>query len=479
MHRLNSIPIKQYYKMVRVLQTFENREYLRKIGCKLPKTICPDVKTSSVSLLYKHVSAFDLGIVTEHLLCQDKIITFDMLNDIIDKVSGTRLSNDLIKRKPIVNYIECINTTRNLLHQEFNGKVYYQKELTRDGSCIIGHPDAMTNTQIFEIKTTRQLKKSWKSFLCQLFSYAALSPHIQTVYLVLPLQQYIWSYDLTQWKHKDGFWNLMKEFRSLTFEQQHLLSILTHKFPIGDHVLKEKTVEHTLLKLIYQEETHRPYQIMFSQSTKLSVDDTDLAKSSLLIQQFNIRLYIHSPYMLNLCIEPYTQDDYVVECMKKHLDIGKCLGSQGVVIHVGKQCKRDSNEAWNNMVINMRRCIEYATEDCPVLIETPAGQGSETLRDIETFMKFVEEINDPRMKICVDTCHVFASGQCPYDYLQAILSNDSWKKHLKLLHYNDSYGKCGSCVDRHAQLGTGLINHDILIRCAELCYLHNIDMLCE
>ena len=465
--------------MTRVLKTFENREYYRKLGFKLPKTECPTLKTASIALLYKYISAFDLGIITEALLCQSQPITYDLFDSMVRKVCDTHLDVKLKTHKQIQRYLEYVNDTHTIFHQQIQSPVEYQKELRRENCEIIGHPDAWTKHDIFEIKTTRQLKKSWKSFLCQLFSYAALSPNTIRVHLVLPLQKHIWSYNLQSWNKREEFWKLMSQYRPLSMEQKMLNISLRLHYPIGDHILKEKTWTHTLMKQIQKGELKQPYQIMFSQSTKLNVDETDLSNLKDLIYNFNMRLYIHSPYLLNLCMEPGAHDDYVVQCMKTHLEYGKKIGCQGVVIHVGKQCKREEQVAWNNMVHNIKKCIEYATEDCPVLLETPAGQGTEMLRNINTFMNFVESIHDPRLQICVDTCHVFACGHCPFNYLNTICSNQKWKSYLKLVHFNDSYGTCGSCIDRHAVLGQGIIPHPILSQCAELCFVNGIDMLME
>lgn len=62
---------------------------------------------------------------------------------------------------------------------------------------------------------------------------------------------------------------------------------------------------------------------------------------------------------------------------------------------------------------NLLECLPLATKECPLLLETPAGQGTETLKAMKDFIEFVAEIADERLRICLDTCHVFACGHKP------------------------------------------------------------------
>jgi len=124
------------------------------------------------------------------------------------------------------------------------------------------------------------------------------------------------------------------------------------------------------------------------------------------------------------------------------------------------------------------RCLEHAHADCPLLLETPAGQGTELLTDMKEFLDFVESFGSPKLRVCLDTCHVFASGHDPKAYLETALARPGL---LKLVHYNDSLGACGSCVDRHAHIATGegLIGFPKMSEIAAICSTHTIPMVIE
>jgi deoxyribonuclease-4 len=80
------------------------------------------------------------------------------------------------------------------------------------------------------------------------------------------------------------------------------------------------------------------------------------------------------------------------------------------------------------------------------------------------------------LRVCLDTCHVFACGHKPLEYIESLLKTPGL---VKLIHYNDSATPCGSCVDRHAYMGTGHIRMDGMKAIAELCGKHDLPMVIE
>jgi deoxyribonuclease-4 len=223
----------------------------------------------------------------------------------------------------------------------------------------------------------------------------------------------------------------------------------------------------------------RPFQMFLSgpQSTKLAMKDEDIAAASAATADTAVRLYIHGAYIINLCQEPGTKEDYGVACLIKNLQYSVAMGLRGVVVHVGKSTTMELGAAMGHMRANLLRAIEHATDDCPILLETPAGQGTETLTLCEDFLAFVQSFASTRIRICVDTCHVFATGQDPLEYIQKLCTVDA--SLLKLVHFNDSAAACGSCLDRHAFIGTGEIGIEAMTAIADYCRGRRIPMLVE
>jgi deoxyribonuclease-4 len=164
------------------------------------------------------------------------------------------------------------------------------------------------------------------------------------------------------------------------------------------------------------------------------------------------------------------------------LEYARIIGFKGVVVHVGKSVGKHPGESIMRMRDNILSVLESASVDCPLLLETPAGQGTETLTGMEEFMDFVASIDDRRFGICVDTCHTFACGHCPLDYIQRCVSasaSASASSPLRLVHFNDSKTECGSRKDRHEYIGMGHIGIAKMGDIAELCHSNGIPMVVE
>lgn len=232
---------------------------------------------------------------------------------------------------------------------------------------------------------------------------------------------------------------------------------------IGCHMKKYPTLLETVQAL---PNTGSPYQIFLSnpQGTKVDVSEDDLKATREYVLATGQSVFVHSQYIINLC-QPMSLGWHIT-ALKKSLIAAAAAGFKGVVVHVGKSVDMLKEEAMENMRQNLKKVLEVATPECPLLLETPAGQGTETLTKQEDFLSFVTSFADTRLRICVDTCHVFATGYCPLEYLKK--TPDGL---VKLVHFNDSQTPKGSRKDRHALVGTGHIGFgkmtEVALYCAE------------
>lgn len=244
---------------------------------------------------------------------------------------------------------------------------------------------------------------------------------------------------------------------------------LFETYKIGRHIGKKPKLLQTVNTL----PKDRPSQIFLGgpQSSNLKADEADMEACNQFVLKNNLKVFVHSQYIINLATR--TEDDkWHIELLKKNLTIADKAGFEGVVVHVGKSVKLDKKLALENMRKNIDDCLETATELCPLLIETPAGQGTELLtkpEDFITFMSHYKENNN--IKICLDTCHVYAAGCEPNKYLEKIKEANLIDK-LALVHFNDSKEGCGCCKDRHEVPGEGKIGfekmEEFAIACSEL-----------
>jgi deoxyribonuclease-4 len=374
-------------------------------------------------------------------------------------------------------FLEHIRQTRMKLRFAARGDFQFEAEVGAPGR-VRGHPDMRTPTQIFEVKLTGMLKKNWVDFLFQAFAYAALAPETTDLYIVLPLQETVWHHDARTWANRAAYRAFLESAATAKDETSGdalVGALIREAHLIGCHMPKLKSLVDTVRHL----PDRRPYQIFLSgpQSSRMAIADAELAATRAAVEETGANLFVHSQYIINLCQAPGTADDYHTALLIKNLQYGVAMGSRGVVVHVGKHTTQPLAAAMEHMRANIQTALTHATPECPLLLETPAGQGSEVLTEHDEFVDFVASFADPRLRICVDTCHVFACGHAPHDYVGKVLSRDPAL--LKLIHYNDSATPCGSRTDRHALVGQGHIGIPAMKAVAETATAAAVPMLVE
>ena len=209
-----------------------------------------------------------------------------------------------------------------------------------------------------------------------------------------------------------------------------------------------------------------------------NADDKDIQDTRLYIEKHNLNVFVHSIYLINLC-KPYEEfSEKARPNIIWELQTGARAGFKGVVIHCGKSLKMNNISALNNMFTNMCSLIEHIDENCPLLLETSSGQGSETLYCYSQFVDFYNRFTQEqknKIKICIDTCHVYG-----HDPLLFIMNWDkTFPNSLVLVHFNDSKEKCGEKKDRHMEPGTGHIGIKKMNRISLWCKNNNIPMIME
>jgi endonuclease IV len=351
-----------------------------------------------------------------------------------------------------------------------NGKFEIEPEWIVDS--VFGHPDLVVGDTIYDIKSTGHWNKMRIPTIFQLLSYYCLAKKlgypIQKIGIILPAQLKILVVDVSKWKWEQ-FW-------------EKLSGCCRTKIPIpefirnnlGSHLTKKKDLIATLKSW----NSSLPCQIFLNGNLRLpSFTDRYLERLTQTIHG-NLRCYIHTPYILNM--SKVYDDNWNRNGLKEILDIGVNIGCLGVVIHTGRfNDTLSKDDALSNFRDAVIECAESASKKCPLLIETSAGEKGELLSNISDFLDFYTSL--PKsvrsvVKLCFDTCHVFASGYTPVEALSQFVSK---KVPIRLFHFNDSLGGHGCCKDRHAYLGEGEIGIENLIPIAEYAIANGIDFLTE
>jgi deoxyribonuclease-4 len=107
--------------------------------------------------------------------------------------------------------------------------------------------------------------------------------------------------------------------------------------------------------------------------------------------------------------------------------------------------------------------LERCSDTTWLLIENSAGTGGTIGRSIEEIAQLVDRLGaHPRLGVCLDSCHLWASGVDVSDAAAFDAVLDEFDRligldRLRALHVNDSVTPLGSNRDRHANLKEGLI----------------------
>lgn len=244
---------------------------------------------------------------------------------------------------------------------------------------------------------------------------------------------------------------------------------------IGKHIALEKTIYQSLCSFYEKGKIGQDYNVpvqIFAGSPQAFKRNPmgQTAECYDYVTKHSIRFYIHGPYILNIA-SPLSV--VVKHLLTFELQTGKKTGARGLVIHCGKYTKLSKAVALANMHAAIDEILGYP-DACNLILETPAGQGTEMLTTPEEFIEFVKQHKN--LKICIDTCHVFAAGHDPLDYLQTI---EDAGLEIFLVHLNDSKFPKGAKKDRHTYLGTGHIGIEKMTDCISFCTERGIDMVIE
>ena len=120
------------------------------------------------------------------------------------------------------------------------------------------------------------------------------------------------------------------------------------------------------------------------------------------------------------------------------------------------------------MCLSLKTILEETKDiDTVICLETMSGKGTECCSKFEEIKYIMDKVNSERIKVCLDTCHIWDSGyDIVNDYENVIKQFDSiiGLENLKVIHVNDSKNIRESHKDRHENFGFGNIGFDTLIK---------------
>jgi len=220
-------------------------------------------------------------------------------------------------------------------------------------------------------------------------------------------------------------------------------------------------------------------------SKPLSIEQCDLFKEN--SKKFKIKeTVIHDSYLINLGspdkeLLKKSREGFLEEMVR-----ARHLGVQKLIFHPG-------SHSGSGEQVGLKRIAEsldwardaFGGNEVRQVIEITAGSGSHLGGSFDQISKIIGYMKDQEsVGVCIDTCHVYASG---YDiktkkgYADTIDAFDDalGLNRLEAFHLNDSKGPMGSNLDRHEQIGKGYLGLDAFRNVVNDKRLEKVPMILE
>ena len=175
-------------------------------------------------------------------------------------------------------------------------------------------------------------------------------------------------------------------------------------------------------------------------------------------------VFAHASYLVNLAAPSAAGWRQAVDVFTDELERAETLGLASVVIHPGSHMGEGIEPGLARVVAALDEVTARTSGmRVKIALENTAGAGNVLGRSFAELGALLHRARRPeRLGVCIDTCHLFAAG---YDirtgdgYRRAIdeCAAEVGLRRVLAFHLNDAKAPLGSGLDRHANIGEGLL----------------------
>ena len=176
----------------------------------------------------------------------------------------------------------------------------------------------------------------------------------------------------------------------------------------------------------------------------------------------------HDSYLINL---GNPDEEAIQKSRAAFIDeMKRCeqLGLRMLNFHPGSHLNKISVEECLDRIADNINLALSQTAGVTAVIENTAGQGSNVGNRFEEIRYIIDRVNDKsRVGFCIDTCHTYSAGYdivADYDAVFEEMDRVIGLEYLKGIHLNDTKKPLASRVDRHDNVGIGLLGMDFFKR---------------
>jgi deoxyribonuclease-4 len=196
-------------------------------------------------------------------------------------------------------------------------------------------------------------------------------------------------------------------------------------------------------------------------------------------------VFVHAIYLVNLASTNPDIYQKSVLALDAQLHCAEAVGARGLIFHPGSAGAGPLELARERVARALEPVLDSYQGESKLLLETCAGQGATIGRRFADLAEIIGSLGfDARLGICLDTCHVFNAGYdlTTSDCLEAMLEeidDTVGLDRLHAIHTNDSKTPLGAQVDRHENIGRGMIGEDAFARLLQHPALQHLPFILE
>jgi len=193
---------------------------------------------------------------------------------------------------------------------------------------------------------------------------------------------------------------------------------------------------------------------------------------------------VHAPYYINFANPEKRIRENSVRIITEELNRSNVIKATHLMFHTGSARGSTREEGLKFAVDGIKRVLHDYEGNTHLLIEISAGAGEVIGDTFEEIAHIIDEVGHPKLGVCFDTQHAFASG---YDLRNEEAVKNTFLQFdkiiglskLKMSHCNDSKIELGGHKDRHEHLGKGCIGEEGFAALLKNKDLAHVSWYCE
>ena len=173
-------------------------------------------------------------------------------------------------------------------------------------------------------------------------------------------------------------------------------------------------------------------------------------------------VFLHAIYLINMGTADQASLAKGIDSLINYMTLAADIGAGGIIFHPGSHKGAGYDAIFEQSVESIKQVLDRSPEGPYLCLENMAGMGQHIGAKLRELGDIIKAVDDPRLRICLDTQHSFAAGydlrtQEGVGMMMAEFDEIIGVNKLAAVHANDSKQPCGSGVDRHDNIGEGLI----------------------